>query len=250
MLRSVAIVASVLLTCGGTRTAVNYLRTAGDQIAQTISERIPASFDLERLKLSANDLLPHIAYYRRSIETLRITIATYESTIAALDKRQELARQEMDVLRGDIGSSHPTVTHGGKLYTRAELSSDLLRRLDAYERSASDISRRRTQLNDLVSLLEQSTEAVDALSVRRSMLLERYEHLKATMLVAELDRAVTPNADVAHALSAAEEFANSIEAKIRTQHDSRTLAYTGQIPVSAETNTPDSRYDALFGKGH
>lgn len=239
------IIASFLCLSLGTGTVLTYLKTARNEIVRTAAERTPAAFDLERLKILSNDVLPHIARHQQSIERLRLSILGYEKQIREVEAKQASAKEEMVVLRGSLKEAEPELKFCGRVYSRQEVANDLNRRLNVYERAETSLQGQKEHVRQLKNLLDKAVMAIDALSERRQSLLAQHDQLKAKLLAADLEATAFPSDETTIGFAVAEELATEIEAKIAGRLAFLPSDVGGRIPVDIMP-PPEIRYDSLF----
>jgi len=242
------IVASVLGLSLGAGTILNYLKTTRNEIVRNASERIPVSFDLERLKILSNDLLPHIVRHQQSAERLRLSILGIEKQIRDTEAKQKTAKDEMAALRHSLEAGQPELKYGGKAYSRQDVADDLKRRLNVYEREEKSLEERREHIAQLRHLFDKSTLAIEALSERQHLLINQHDRLKAKLLAADLELTSLPSSETAIDFTTAEELAKEIETKIAGRFALVSTDKAGRIPVDLGPS-PEDRYDSLFTSG-
>jgi chromosome segregation ATPase len=245
----VLIVAAIVVASLGAGTIYSYLRTVRSEITRVVLEQTPVEFDLQRLKVSADDLLPQINSRRQAVARLGLTIDGFRSQLGNLENQTATARAEMERLRRDLATSEAQFQYSGRSFTRAEVASDLSNRMDAFECLKSELAEKRKDIEGLTSMLTKATTALGLLTQRRGRLLARYEKLKARLLVSDVEGAALGNQDLNRSVAAAEDLAREVDAKVSLFQSSRDLELIGWIPVDPETSAPEARYDQLFGKG-
>ena len=244
-IRHLLIIATFLCLSFGTGTALTFLKTARNEVVRTAAERTPAAFDLERLKILSNDVLPHIARHQQSVERLRLSILGYEKQIREAETKQASAKEELVVLRGSLKASESELKFGGRVYSRQEVANDLNRRLNVYERAETSLQGQKEHVRQLKNLLDKAVLAIEAISERRHTLIAQHDQLKAKLLAADLEATALPSDETAIGFAAAEELATEIETKIAGRHAMVPSEAGGRIPVDIMP-PPEVRYDSLF----
>lgn len=239
------LIASFFCLTFGTGTVLTYLKTARNEIVRSAAEQTPAAFDLERLKILSNDVLPHIARHQQSVERLRLLILGYEKQIREIESKQASAKEEMVVLRGSLDASEPVLNVGVRVYSRQDIANDLNRRLNVYEREENSLQQKKEHLRQLSHLLDKAVLAIDALSERRQALIAQHDQLKARLLAADLEATALPSDETAIGFAVAEELATEIETKIAGRLALVPSETGGRIAVDV-TRPPETRYDSLF----
>jgi phage shock protein A len=137
------------------RDALSYLSTSVGRIKQSVKDSVPVGFELDRARKMVKDLVPDIQRNMHVIAQEEVQVDQLQHQIAGAE--QKLGKDKKDLLRlkADAESAQPTHTYGSRVYTVAEVKSDLSNRFERFKTSEQTL----TSLQDICKARQKSLDA-------------------------------------------------------------------------------------------
>jgi chromosome segregation ATPase len=137
------------------RDALSYLSTSVGRIKQSVKESVPVGFELDRARKMVKDLVPDIQRNMHVIAQEEVQVDQLQHQI--VNAEQKLGKDKKDLLRlkADAESAQPSHTYGGRVYTVAQVKSDLSNRFERFKTSEATLS----SLQDICKARQKSLDA-------------------------------------------------------------------------------------------
>ncbi|HEV3415495.1 MAG TPA: hypothetical protein VG056_01725 [Pirellulales bacterium] len=235
------------------RDAASYMRTTVGRIKDSIKESVPISFELDRARKMVKDLVPDIQHNMHVIAQEEVAVDQLEHQIADSQQKLEKDKKELLRLKTDAESAQETYNYGGRVYTVAEVTSDLANRFERFKTSDATL----LSLQQIEKAREKSLDAArqkltGMLAAKRQLEVD-VENLEARKKMVEVAE-TTSNY----------QFNDSQLGQVRELvTDLRTRLQVAEKMVNAESNlndgipldspTPTNIVDQVtdyFGPGH
>lgn len=116
--------------------AYSYLATASSNARQSVKDRVPVGFEIERAKGEVAKLTPEIQTNMNTIAKEEVQISNLTDQTAALKSRMAIAKDEMLTLQKDLdikSGNDKYFVYSGRNYTRTQVETDLANRLERYQ---------------------------------------------------------------------------------------------------------------------
>jgi chromosome segregation ATPase len=137
------------------RDAASYIGTTVGRIKDSVKQSVPVSFELDRARKMVKDLVPDIQRNMHVIAQEEVEVDRLQHQIA--DNQQKLERDKKDLLRlkTDAESAQQSFNYGGRVYTVAQVKSDLTNRFERFKTSDQTL----TSLQEIYKARQKSLEA-------------------------------------------------------------------------------------------
>jgi chromosome segregation ATPase len=115
------------------RDAMSYIRTSAGYVSDAVHESVPIEFQVDRARGMIQDLVPEVRKNMHIIAKEEVEVQRLDEQIG--DTRARLAKEKEQLLRltKDLASGKSEFNYGGRLYTAAEVKTDLASRFDRYK---------------------------------------------------------------------------------------------------------------------
>ncbi|WP_417849360.1 hypothetical protein [Thalassoglobus sp.] len=216
-------------------------------VQQGLRDATSIEFDLRRLDQAIEALTPQLQKNRKTAAELDVEIEFLAAETQKMEKKQRLAKAEMQELRDGLSRGVGSIWIDGHMYARATVESDLQHRLEIYEQTDKQIRSRRDLLAKRRRTLEQAVTCLRDNENQQRSLSELADSLNAELKLLEVATATSGISFDQPNLAAAEELATEIEKRIRTlqlMHDQGELK--SQIPVNLDRRSAADRFDQVF----
>ena len=182
---AVGVVGGLLLGSNG----LSYLTTSCERVAQSVEDRVPTEFQIDRARKMVRDLEPEI---RRSMHV----IAEEEGEVEQLDKRIKAseekagkAKSEIMRLQSDLQTGKSVFKYAGNQYTVGEVKQDLSRRFTRFKTSDATIGSLRDMREARQRNLEAARQKLTAMMSSQRQLRVEVENLEAQLKLVEVAQA-------------------------------------------------------------
>src|SRR6266404_1830617 len=110
------------------RDAASYFGTTIGRIKDSVKQSVPISFEIDRARKMVKDLVPDIQRNMHVIAQEEVEVDRLQHQI--VDGQQKLEKDKKDLLRlkNDAESAQESFKYGGRVYTVAQVKSDLSNR--------------------------------------------------------------------------------------------------------------------------
>ena len=220
---------------GGSRWTYDTTRTLFGMGKDSVQANMPIGFEIERAKRQLADLRPVIADHKHRMLEEEAQLAVLDRQISAQEKKLAEDREEILILKDDLGSGKESFRYGGRLYTVSEVKYDLARRFERLKTNDATIEKMRQTrkarevrlgaLQDKVVAMEASVRQMDA----------EIENLEAQLqLVEAAETSSTYNLDDSP-LSRLKELMADLQTRVevRAKMADREVDAYQEIPVRA-----------------
>ena len=137
------------------RDALSYLSTSVGRIKQSVKESVPVSFELDRARKMVKDLVPDIQRNMHVIAQEEVRVDQLQHQIAGAEQKLDKDKKGLLKLKADAESAQPSFNYGGRVYTVAQVKSDLSNRFERFKTSESTL----TSLQDIYKARQKGLEA-------------------------------------------------------------------------------------------
>jgi chromosome segregation ATPase len=137
------------------RDAASYIGTTVGRIKDSVKQSVPVSFELDRARKMVKDLVPDIQRNMHVIAQEEVEVDRLQHQIT--DNQQKLEKDKKDLLRlkTDAESAQESYNYGGRVYTVAQVKSDLTNRFERFKTSNATLS----SLQEICKARQKSLEA-------------------------------------------------------------------------------------------
>jgi chromosome segregation ATPase len=137
------------------RDAASYIGTTVGRIKDSVKQSVPVSFELDRARKMVKDLVPDIQRNMHVIAQEEVEVDRLQHQIT--DNQQKLEKDKKDLLRlkTDAESAQDSYNYGGRVYTVAQVKSDLTNRFERFKTSNATLS----SLQEICKARQKSLEA-------------------------------------------------------------------------------------------
>ena len=211
------------------RSAASYVGTAVGRIKDSIKDSVPVGFELDRARKMVKDLVPDIQRNMHMIAQEEVEVDRLDHQIA--DCRQKLDKDKADLLRlkGDAESTKQEFTYGARVYTVAQVKSDLSNRFERFKTADATLKSLEGIHDARQKGLEAARQKLEAMLAAKRQLEVDIENLEARKKMVEVAQ-TTSNF----------QFDDSQLGQVKELvSDLRTRLQVAEKMVSAETSLHD-----------
>jgi len=137
------------------RDALSYLSTSMGRIKQSVKESVPVGFELDRARKMVKDLVPDIQRNMHVIAQEEVKVDQLQHQIASSLQKLDKDKKDLLRLKADAESAQPSHVYSGRVYTVAQVKSDLSNRFERFKTSESTLS----SLQDICKARQKGLEA-------------------------------------------------------------------------------------------
>ena len=206
-------------------------------------------FDLARLDQTIEGLGPVLRKNEKKAIEMKVGIECLEADTASIQKRQALAKAEMEELRGALRKESERIEIDRREFTRTEVEADLLRRLRAYEQTEKQLKTRQNILAKQRATFDKLNAGIKDEEQQLVALEQTADALNAELGLLEVAATTSQFEFESTELVKAKELAKAIEKRIRTLQRlcDRDSPQPG-IPVNRDRRTAAQQFDERFSK--
>ena len=243
------VAATLMVSTVGAGTVWSFVRTAQHAVGESVRDAVPLTFELQRLEQLTRDLIPEIQSNQKVAAQLDVEVEYLQREVEAIGQTQLESRSQMEKLRAALDSSAGKHEFGGRTFTKAEIETDLNRRLERFESDAVQKQAKEKLLEARRRTLSAATEKIQQYQRQHDMLVVKAESLEGELKLVELASNAHDIAFDGSKLKQAKELAQQVEKKIRTvQKLVDGQAVPNEIPVDADARPASERFDSYFGR--
>jgi hypothetical protein len=232
---------------------IPYAQTAFHKAKSSVQESVPVSFQIEAAKAQLGKIGPEIKNMVHQIAKESVQIKRMKADLNQHDEMLEQSYDEMMTLRGHVQSGDKFyVATNGKAYNTSRVEEDLRHRFSLYqtaektkEKKAEILEIRKTSLDIALAKLDEAKAQQRELEVQIENLTARN---RMNEVIATASQINIDNSELAKTRT----MLDDIDALISAKEEVLNIApkYYGQIPVNADSITPDTdileEMDAYF----
>ncbi len=179
------LVAGVLLGSN----AMSYLSTSCERVSQSVENRIPMEFQIDRARKMVRDLEPEIRRSMHVIAKEEVEVDELDQRIGASETKSEKEKTEIMRLQSDLQTGKSVFRYAGRKYTSNEVKQDLARRFSRFKTSDATLA----SLSDMRAARQRNLDAArqklaTMMSAQRQLLVE-VENLEAKLKLVEVAQA-------------------------------------------------------------
>lgn len=232
----------------------SYVRTAGNEVRETVEDAIPIEFQLKRAKdMLENELEPEIRKMKHAVAESQVEV---EQLQAKLEERQgQLTKQRNELMAQNDrlkGTKNGSFLINNVSYTRAEVEEDVTKRLSRVQTLEKTFKTEAKVVEAKERAVVQNESKVEKLLEAREELKLQIEELEARVSALKAAQTVNESEFDDSKLAMVKDLLDGLEAKVTVGE--RELAIEDQqttdlIPVETEEtheNVTDA-VDAYFG---
>lgn len=139
--RTVLLVGAGVILVGliGGGTIWSYIKTAGNEVGESIDNAMPVDFELKRARTLLRDLKPEIKANMMTLAKAEAAVAEMNEKIGDAEGKLDKSQTDMLRLTSDLESANGTFMYASRSYTRDEVKSDLENRFKRHTLSESTL---------------------------------------------------------------------------------------------------------------
>lgn len=184
-LMGVGILALGTVAVIGWQPAMGYVTTSADIVKTNIEERIPFEVEVKRLEGMIDELNEVVRDHTRTCMERQVDYEILVEELAERDK--QLKSQKADLLRAQdlLESQNDTFMISNKMYSRTEVNTDTVKRLEKFEADKALLQIRRQTTETLGQALKDANNQLQAMKNKRSEYAEMLQMLRANHMQLE-----------------------------------------------------------------
>ncbi len=137
------------------RGAASYISTSWSRVKQSVHDSIPLDFEIDRAKKMVHDLTPDIEHNMHIIAKEEVEVDRLHQQIGDDDQRLAKDKDQLLRLKADATSDKTSFNYGGRVYTVAQVKTDLSNRFERYKTSDATL----VSLKQVCEAREKSLDA-------------------------------------------------------------------------------------------
>jgi peptidoglycan hydrolase CwlO-like protein len=169
----------------------SYLRTAGNQVKESVKAEVPVEFEIERARDMVTNLEPDIKTAIHEVAEQEADVENLEEQIARKQADMKTQWEDIAVLRNDLDSGKTEFVHFGKTFTKDEVKNDLTDRFARYKVAQEALDRDKELMDARMKMLKANKDKLaNMLSARKTLEVE-IEKLEAQLKTIEAAETVS-----------------------------------------------------------
>jgi len=195
----------------------SYISTATGNVQEAVQDQIPISFQIDRASGLIEDLKPTIKKNMRKIANEEANLEACGDRIVTLDTQLGKAKEQLAILRDDLGEGSEVYVYCNRRYTRSQVQTDLSNRLEKCQQVESLLDgehRTRDLLNKSITTARSQLQAMLA---ERRRLRVQVQQFRTRSDMIELAKTTSANSFDQGNLGAAKEAVANLNARITVE---------------------------------
>lgn len=218
--------------------AFSYVSTTASRVHESVKDKVPVEFELERARKMIQDLTPEIRRNMHLIAKEEVEVEKLEARVAAMEEKLSASKADIMRLKGDLDSGKTYYTYAGHEYSRGDVQTDLASRFERFKTQDAT----RVKLESILRARQQGLDAARAkldgmLSARRQLEVD-VENLEARQKMVEVAQTSSKfsfdDSHLSRTQRLIEEISTRIDVAERMVDAEGELA--GEIPLSEPQN--------------
>lgn len=166
----------------GPATVYRHASQAIGAARQGVENNIPMDYQLDQLEAMLNEFAPKIDQAKMDLARGQVEVRQLEQEIAALEQRQDAARQSLMVQNERLkGAQQVSYSIAGRQYSRAHLERALEKEFGTFKKREALLGTKRSQLESQRSIVLAAEERVESVHSERLQLEAQVAEMRASL---------------------------------------------------------------------
>lgn len=157
----------------------SYLHSGAHRVRSAVKESVPLEFELARARDTVGEIVPEIHANIRMVAQQEVEIAALREEIAAARQSLTAERGRLAQLRECLGRDSVSFAFAGVTYTRDQVKTELVRRLEMIQESEVVLSGKQRLLENRQSALAAAIQVLDRTRSEKTLLEQQISALES-----------------------------------------------------------------------
>jgi len=169
--------------------ALSYFTTSYERVAQSVEDKVPMDFQIDRARKMVRDLEPEIRRSMHVIAKEEVEVEQLNKRIEAAEEKAEKEKSDIMRLQSDLKSGKSVFRYAGKQFSPEEVKEDLSRRFIRFKTTDATMGSLVDMRNARQRNLDAARQKLAAMMSSQRQLLVEVENLEAKLKLVEVARA-------------------------------------------------------------
>ena len=172
-----------MMTVG--RDACSYVGTSCSWVKESVKNSVPLDFEIDRARTMIKNLVPDIRANMHLIAKEEVEVEKLGKQVVDTQTKLDKDRDDLLRLKTDISSGRESFKYGSRVYTVAEVKTDLSRRFERFKTQDATLSSLREMQSAREKSLTAARQKLEGMLSSKRQLEVDVEHLEARLKMVE-----------------------------------------------------------------
>lgn len=171
------------------RDVCSYVKTSAGWVHDSVKEKVPVEFELQRARNMIADLDPEIRRHKQQIAREELELKRFTDQLEQAEERLAKNWSNIELLRDDLERGDSTFVYAGLTYSYDQVEQDLANRFSRYETMTKTQEKNRKILQARKQGLNAAQEKLKEMIAAKRQLEVEVENLEARLKMVEVAKA-------------------------------------------------------------
>jgi hypothetical protein len=197
------------------RDAVSYISTTAAWVNDSVREKVPVNFELQRARNMIADLTPEVRRNMHLIAREEIDVERLSEQVANLQVRQEKGRESLMRVKAELDGGSKYLHCGATVYTAGEAQELMANRFERFKTDDQTLANLRKVLASRQKSLDAARKKLEGMLVAKQQLMAEVASLEARQKMVEVAQTTSDlNLDDSH-LARTKDLIRNIQTRIQ-----------------------------------
>jgi chromosome segregation ATPase len=241
MIRRVLIGGSAALLVMGLmfgRDAASYVRTTAGWVKESVAEKVPVEFQIERARKLITDLEPEVRRNKHLIVREEVALEALANQLQKLEEKQTQEKANLLRMQAAVAEGGPTIVFASRQYTVDQVKRDMTNRFERYKTNDETVYNLRRVLNARQKSLEAARSELEQMLASRNQLIAEVEKLEARQKMVSVAQTSSEFNLDSSVLARANQLVREVETRLDVTERmlSADLQFAEEIPLEVPTS--------------
>ncbi len=220
------------------RGLASYVGTSWHRIKETVHDSVPLDFELDRAHKMVKDLTPEIQHNMHVIAKEEVELDRLQHQIGDDEQRLAKDKDQLLKLKADAASDKQSFTYGGRVYTVAQVKSDLSSRFERFKTSDATLVSLKQVCSAREKSLDGARQKLEGMLAAKRQLEVDVENLEARKKMVEVAQTTSNYQFDDSQLGQVKELVSDLRTRLQVAEKmvSAEDSLHNEIPVDAPTS--------------
>jgi hypothetical protein len=161
------------------RDAASYVRTSAGWVKESVAEKVPVEFQIERARKMISDLEPEVRRNKHLIVREEVALEALADQLQKLEDRQAQEKGNLLRMQAALSDGGPTIVLANREYTIDQVKRDMSNRFERYKTNDETAFNLRRVLTARQKSLAAARSELEQMLASRNQLVAEVEKLEA-----------------------------------------------------------------------